>query len=114
MIEALDVHDIYGHAFHCTDKHGEEKIVFNFTTHIEFRILICSDIFHGLMEIKNIKSAGHDLEVSLSHWKNNNGPKGAMLNQMKAALTSCKFKSFLYQIIEPYRKEVTQKYVMDM
>lgn len=109
IIEANDVHDVYGHAFHCTDSAGHERIVFNLTSHMNFRIIMDEHSYYGVMELKNVKSKGDDLHISLDHWISGKAPPaGTTLNQCKAALTSYKLKNFVYKIIIPFREELVR------
>ena len=83
-IELLEVHDSFGHAFHCVDRIGREKIIFNFTILIDFKVYVQdretleAKWFYGQVLLKNLtsKGEGHDLEISISHWKNDIGPTG--------------------------------------
>ena len=111
-IEIMSVHDYYGHAFHCTDRIGREKIIFNFTFHCKFKIFVGTEFFHGVVEFKNItsKGEGHELEIKVDHWVNGKGPKGRDLNQAKATLGSNRMKNLLTKTIEQYRFDLGEKY----
>ena len=84
FVELVEVHDVFGHAFHCVDRIGREKIIFNFTMLIDFRVLVEdrnageAKWYNGQVLLKNLtsKGEGHTLEISIEHWKNNNGPTG--------------------------------------
>ena len=83
-IELLDVHDSFGHAFHCVDRIGREKIIFNFTLLIDFKIFVqdretdVAEWFYGQVLIKNLtsKGEGHELDIAITHWKHDIRPKG--------------------------------------
>ena len=113
LIEGNELHDLYGHAWHCTDSKGQERIVFNFTCHLNFRVIIDGHSYYGVSELKNIKSMGDDLQLSVDHWIHGKAPPpGMVLNQCIAALTSCKMKTYLYKIIIPFRQDLIRRFIL--
>jgi hypothetical protein len=107
IVDATEVHDIYGHAFHCCNEDGKDVIVFHFTAHLSFTIHLYEGTYHGLLEIKNIRSSSKShIEPSISRWDNSKAPKGTTLNQANAIVSSCKMRNYLAGVVVTYKSEL--------
>ena len=108
-IHGIDIKDIFGHAFHCHNKDGNELIIFNFTCHLNIIIYMNTETYNGIMELKNIKSEdSSEVIISIDHWKNAISPKKIDYNQCIAALTSCKIKNMFKNIIKEFRQDLAK------
>lgn len=107
IIDASEVHDIYGHAFHCCNEEGREMVVFHFTVHINFCVHLYEGVYSGLIEVKNIRSSTKShIETSISRWDNSKGPSGTTLNQANAIVKSSKMRGFLTEMVGKYKAEL--------